>query len=710
MADQPKNKAGALEHHWCDCQAEDWAKDYFTRMGKGGSFLARLQLLAHRHFYGALPLGYIGDMPSSAEVSRAGDQGENVELRINWLRAHQSARHNIIVAPKLSWGAQAVNTDSLSLSDASRGATILEAEWKQGPWEKAAIEAQLGAGLYGEEFIFPYWNAVGGEAYGYVEPQPATDASPGTPPAPPSPEMPEGHPGSPPVEAAPATQGKVLYKGEVECNAVPSWNTFCDESSTSWDSSPWKSAQVPRDRWDLIAQYPGMKDQILAAEGVGAVSRLGPNKTSIVTQSDPAKVMCHYFFHKRTPGLPLGLQAVVISSQCVLEFQPLEKCYFTPPIHQFSGGILKGSPRGYTDFWEAMAAQDLATNIQSSLATNIVAFAKQMISAETGTNLEIDQIGNGPFVQYREKGTSAPEPITFHLPDEAAFNHLHELRDDQRMILGLNDVAMGEAPTGTPNAQAWALLATAGVTANSGGQHSFVSGVRNVGQSILSIWKEKADAERQTSVVGIHGAAVPKQEKWDKKDMGTLDGVTVEISNPLAQTAAGRLQLEDLYSKRGFIQTPEQLEMLLETGTLQPLTQVLRDELIYIVWENEQLLKAVQLPVMITDSHQMHIREHKAVTFSAMARSNPEIIKAANAHIQEHIAQALSMRPEIAKLLGQASAQPPPPPPGAGGPVGPPSALEQPGAAGPAPEGIKLPTPPNNPATGQPAGMPGVAA
>lgn len=704
----PKPKA-KLEHHWCDCPADEWAKDYFSRIRKGGSFLARLQLLAHRHFYGALPVGYVGDMPSSAEVNRAGEQGENVELRINWLRAHQNARHNIIVAPKLTWGAQAVNTDSLSLADASRGATILEAEWKQGPWEKAAVEAQLGAGLYGEEFLFPYWNAVGGEAYGYVEPQPAVEAHPGAPAVPASPENPDGVPEVPPREAAPAQPGKVLYKGEVECNAVASWNAFCDEASTSWEASPWKSVQVPRDRWDLIAQCPGMKEQILLAPDLPAVTSMGPNRTSIVTHADPSKVMCHYFFHKRTPGLPLGLQVVALNPECVLEFQPLEKCYWIPPIHQFSGGVLKGSPRGYTDYWEAMAAQDLATNIQSSLATNIVAFAKQMISAETGTNLEIDQIGNGPFVQYREKGSAAPTPMTFHLPDKGAFDHLHELRDDQRMILGLNDVAMGEAPTGTPNAQAWALLATAGVTANSGGQRSFTGGVRNTGQSILSIWKVKADHERTTSVVGIHGAAVPKQEKWDKEDMGTLDGVTVEISNPLAQTAAGRLQLEELYNKRGFVQTPEQLEMLIETGTLQPLTQVLRDELIYIVWENEQLLKAVPLPVMITDSHQMHIREHKAVTFSAMARGAPAIIHATNAHIQQHIQQALSMQPQIAQLLGQASAQPPPPPPGAG-PMPPPTALDQPGVGGGELPGVKLPTAPTNPATGAPAGSPGIAA
>lgn len=693
MPDAPK-----LEAHWCTTSAEDWAKEYFARIQRGGSILAKLQLLAHRHFYGALPAGFVGDMPSSAEVTREGQQGENVELRINWLRAHESAKHQIITAPKLTWGAQAVNTDSRSMADASRGATILEAEWKQGPWEKAALEAQLGAGLYGEEFLFPYWLTVAGAAVRYDAPAAAVEAAEAVPPTPENPE------GIPAAEAAPAREGQVHYQGDVVCNRVASWNAFCDESSASWDSSPWVSARIAVDRFDLVAQYPEHRAEILEAAQLPVMS---PNGNAITQQPDPAKVLCHYFFHRRTPGCPAGLQVVALSATCVLEFQPLEACYFTPPIHQFRGGTLKGSPRGYTDFWEAMAAQALATNIQSSIATNIVAFAKQMISAETGTNLDIDQIGNGPFVQYRPKGSPAPQPMTFHLPSDGAFKHLDALRSDQRMILGLNDVAMGEAPTGTPNAQAWALLATAGVTANSGGQRDYVNAVRAVGQSILAIWKEKVSYQRKTSVVGVHGAAVPKQEKWDRTTLEPLGDVTVEIANPLAQTAAGRLQLEELYAKRGFVQVPEQLEMLVSTGTLQPLTQVLRDELIYIAWENEQILKGICPPVMITDSQQMHIREHKGTTFSAEARETPAIIEAANKHIQMHVEQALAMDPAMLQLLGQAA---PPAPVLPEGSVDGPAALEQPGAPSAAPEGVKLPTPPENPATGAPAGMPGVAA
>lgn len=700
MADTAK----VLEHHWCDAPADEWAKEYFKRVTGGGSFLARLQLLAHLHFYGALPAGYVGFMPSSAEVTRAGEQGENVELRVNWLRAHANAKHQIITAPRLTWGTSPLNTDSRSLADASRGAQILEGEWKQGPWEREAVSAQLGGTMYGEEFLFPYWVSTGGKALQYIEAQPEQPAQPAVPAQPPSEEFPDGVPEQPAVDAQPAQPSRVIYEGDLKCHRVSSWNAFCDPTATGWDASPWKAARVLEDRFDLIARFPEKREDILKASAAPAVSTLGPDNNPLQVY-DPAKVLCHYFFHERTPGLPRGLQCVALSAECVLAFEPLEACYAVPPIHQFRGGELKGSPRGYTDFWEVMAAQDLATNVQSSLATNIVAFAKQFIWTDDD-DLSPDQIGQGPRVAYGKANSKPPVAVELHQHDEGAFKHLETMKGDQRLVLGLNDVSMGEAPTGTPNAQAWALLATASVTANSGGQRDFVSAVRKVGQSILAIWKEKASAKRKTAVVGVHGAAVPRQEEWDKGDFASLSDVTCEIANPLQQTAAGRLQLEELYAKRGFVQTPEQLAMLVETGTLQPLTQSLRDELIYIASENEQLLKGECPPVMITDSDQMHIREHRGPTFSAAARANPSIIAAANKHIQMHVESALSKTPELLQLLGQSAPVPPALPGDAGSDA--PDTLEQPGVAGPAPEGVKLPTAPRNPATGAPAGAPGM--
>ncbi len=679
MTDAPRP-----DSYWCDADSEEFSRSYFARItnqtlpGSYG-YLGTLQLRSHLHFYGALPTGFVGAMPSSAMANRSGEQGENVELRVNWLRAHANAKHQIIVAPKLAWGCQPINTDARSMADASRGSTILEALWKQGNYETLAISAVLGSILYGEEFLFTYWDANAGEQLAYDE-----------------------------------ENDKVSYKGDLVCHEVPAWNVFRDPMAINFEASPWRSARIPVNRWDLIALYPDFEEEILAAESPPA-STMTNSQGNTISVSDADKVMCHYFFHRRTPAMPTGMQAVLVSEDCVLDMKPLERCYWDLPIHRVSAGDLKGTPYGYSDFWEAMSSQDLATDIQGSLATNIVTFGKQMISAESNQDLPVNQIGNGPRVIYRPAGSAPPTPLQLTASPPEAFKHLDNLKADQRLALGLNDVAMGEAPTGTPNAQAWALLSTASITANSGGQRSWVNLVRSVGRSMLAIFKEKASYTRKTAVVGIHGASVPKQEEWDQSDFEGIDDVTVEIANPLSQTAAGRIQLAQMHMEAGFVLTPEQLTMVTETGSLQPMTQVLRDELIYIEWENEGLMQGADLPVMITDSHQMHIREHKSVTFSGEARSTPEIIQAANAHIQKHIQLAMTTDPAVLAMLGQAAPQqqqgPPPGPPGAPS-GGPPmkTPMDSPATAGPQGQAaaIKLPTAPTSPATGAQAAPPGM--
>ncbi len=136
------------DKHWCTLDPEEFSKAYFAKIGgQAGAnsygYLQRLQLLAHRHFYGALPTDYVGDMPSSAAVTRSGKEGQNVEIRVNKFRVHVNAKHQVIVGPKLTWGAQSTNTDARSLADASRAAAILEYLWKSEPYESQAIRCQL---------------------------------------------------------------------------------------------------------------------------------------------------------------------------------------------------------------------------------------------------------------------------------------------------------------------------------------------------------------------------------------------------------------------------------------------------------------------------------------------------------------------------------------------------------------------------------------
>jgi hypothetical protein len=304
-----------------------------------------------------------------------------------------------------------------------------------------------------------------------------------------------------------------------------------------------------------------------------------------------------------------------------------------------------------------------------------------------------------------------------------SYQYIQLLIQGQRQTLGLNDITMGQPETAQMNAQAFALLASMSIQQNSLHQKSWVKFVRSIGKSILAIYRLKASTKRKLAITGKQGMSLMKNDSFDKQDFQNIDDVYVEIGNPLAQTQSGRLEIAQLNIQQGFISVPEQLAETIQSGTVKPLTQGLRQELLCAAEENEMILKGETPQALVYDDHKIHIKEHKATTYSGHGRSNPDVIHAAATHIQQHMELAKAMTPQDADLLGQAPVLPMQPamntnlPPGAANdnePAGPavvadgqPPLDQQPTLRGAqAIPHIKMPM---DPATGQPFDGKGVA-
>lgn len=661
------------EQYWCSLPEEEFATELFSRSiprGTNGSIHGWLLRAAYSSFYGAAPLDGPG---STAFVGRSGEQGEIVTLRVNQLRSHANARHQLVTSPKLDWDCEAVNTDAKSLSDAARGASILEYLWKQRRYGAQAVEAVLGAIIYGEEFLFTPWDDLAGKALGRVP-----EAS------------------SPSGETIPS---RVVYEGDVRCHNVPSWDVLRDGSASSYEESDWLCVRLDVNKWSLIAQHPDMREKILSHQ---PDDRRGMDQPWDARPTGGDRVTCYFFFHKRTPALPDGMQSVLLGDDCVLSHEPLEDCYDgLLPIHRIACADLKGTPYAWTDFWECMGIQELYDDVQTSLATNIVSFGKQIIAQEEGDVSPVDQLSDGPKLLIYPKGSRPPQAVNLMVPNPEMFQHIERLKQDQRQIMGLNDIVMGQPDSAQMNASAFALLASMAVTQNSDLQARYVEMVSRTGRSILRIYQAKASVKRKVRIVGVHGPSVVQE--FGSEDLQNLDDVFVTVGNPLSHTSAGRLQLAQMYVQQGFILTPEQLQSVIEEGTLQPLTQVLRDELLYVAEENEAILRGTNPPVKITDSHMLHIKEHRGPTFSSASRGDARINAAADAHIQEHLQMWLQTDPRILQAMGQSVPQQPAQP----NPQAPASRGAAQALKGPLPDGMPQAQPakiPSNPQDGSPLG------
>jgi len=111
----------------------------------------------------------------------------------------------------------------------------------------------------------------------------------------------------------------------------------------------------------------------------------------------------------------------------------------------------------------------------------------------------------------------------------------------------------------------------------------------------------------------------------------------------------------------GLIKTPEDYFSVVETGQLDTMMEGETAEVLQVQSENEELQEGTDIPVIVTDNHLMHIKEHKAVLASPEARRNPEILQATLNHINQHI--EFLQDPNLAVLNGLLG-QPPVPPQG----------------------------------------------
>ncbi len=673
--------------YWAACKPDDLGGLIAQRIvdcdnTSTGSSVRREILNAYQNFFG---ISLSGISPSASMVMRSGDQQERAEVRINYSSSLASAKHQIVVGPKVAWSCTAANSDYRSMADTVLGAKVLEVYWKERGIEAACNASALAAIYLGEEFLFTPWDECLGDE---VMP---TSMKPGA---------------------------KIAKTGDVAYITVPCWDVLRDPTAKSWEALGWYIVRTWQNKHDAAARYPAHEAQILSV--IAPV--VAPISSSVGSRMESEFIPVYYFFHKRTPALQRGREAVIIGDTVVWESES-GLSYKNIPLHRMKVDDLKDTPWGYTRYWETLGSQEVSDNIHSSLTTNITTFAGGVLSAEEGSDLPIDKLASGPTVVYREKGAPPPVAVQFPAAPKEAFNYAASIKSDMRENMGLNDVAMGQAPSGEMNGTAFALLASMAVQANSTLQANYVAFVREVGRSTLQILQARLTVERRIALAGINSKGLVKQEAFSGRKIQAVDDVIVEIGNPLQQTGAGRYQIAQLNLEGGFVKNPEQLQLVLDTGRLDPQTQALRNKLLLIASENEDLAKGIDCPVSMYDDHPVHAPEHNALLSDPDVRRDVKLVTLIQNHIAEHDRLWHTTPPDTLMMVGvNPPPLPPPPPPGMPpGPPGPPGA--PPGAPpGPSPEappdgmplpgsgvGVPLPGLPSDPTTGAPPPIPGAS-
>jgi hypothetical protein len=651
------------------------ANSWFKNLDSNG-YLDKL-----RNMWAAYHGAFYSDVSSGHQITFTGEQGEYTNLAINHFR---NIAQNILVmvtASRPIMEARAINTDYKSLIQTKLANSLLDYYMREKQLERYLKNACECSIVLGAGFIKMEWNATGGEIYDHIDPE------------------------IDPETGETISEGFPVYEGDVQFTNLSPFDVVVDNTKENQDLD-WVLCRTYKNRFDLAAKYPEMKDEILA---IPTKDQASPYRFNGLGYQDTDEVPVYEFFHRHTESMVDGRYLLFLDYGVTLMDAPMP--YDKLPVYRISPGDILGTPYGYTPMFDLLPIQDAVNALNSTILTNQMAFGVQSILIPRGSDVVPSSLTGGlTLIEYNSQMGSKPEPMQLTSTPREVFENLDRLIKQMEVISGVNSVARGNPESSLHSGTALALIQSMALQYMSGLQHSYVGLIEDVGTGLIKMLQRFASVPRIATIVGKSNRTEMKE--FVGGDLDRVNRVIVDVGNALGRSVAGRVEIASQMMQMGIIKTPEQYFNVMDTGRLDAMTEDTQSELLLVRSENESLVEGQEILAVVTDQHSLHIKEHKSVLADPDLRRDAELVQRTLAHIQEHINLLKNTDPQLLAMMGEQSLAPPPmvgpdgqplppeqqqqgpPPPPEGDPGAPPQDPNAPQASDPAAAlGIDVPQP-----------------
>lgn len=657
---------------------------WYENLGASGIYRKMTKSYAAYYGYNSSGSGH-----TSSEIIKSGEQGELSLIKANHFR--NLLQHLLVMttSSRPAMEARAINTDYRSLAQTILANGILDYYMREKRLERYLKLATEYALVFGEGYVRLEWDTSEGDEYS-VDPE----------------------------------TNKITFTGDIQYNVLNPLDVIKDVFRTDNNDEDWLIVRHFKNRWELVAKYPELKDEILKASTKDETDMTFNYQFKTDGQLRSDLIPVYEFYHNKSDALPNGRQVVYVSQEAVLYDGPLP--YKEIPVYRIAPGEFIGTPHGYTVAFDLLSLQETLDGLYSIIVTNQSTFGVQNLLLPQGHNISYSSLPGGlNVIEYDASSGVKPEALNLTKTPPEIFNFVNKLESVMETISGVNSVARGNPEANLRSGNALALIQSMAIQFNSGLQQSFAQLLEDVGTATLATLRDFAATPRVAMIVGKNNRSYMRE--FTGNDLDKVNRVVVDMGNPLSKTTAGKLEMANNLLQQGIIKTAQDYIMVMKTGNLDTMIEGDVAELALIKSENENLSEGQPVQATALDEHVLHIKEHRSVIASPDARENPQVVQAVLNHIQDHIQLLKTVDPNILNILGQPSLATPPGQPGPQGPGGPPpqGGAPQPGGPKPggapkppvgpgpmaAPEGapsIKAPGLPKNPLTGQPPQIPGV--
>ena len=499
----------------------------------------------------------------------------------------------------------ATNTDYKSESQARVARGILEYYMKEKKIGRLIDQASELAIMYGDSYVKLDWDVTAGETVMVEEEE---------------------------VDGEMVTRS--LKDGDLTGKSYGPIDVPIDVGTKTPRDQNWYITRDWVNKYEVSSQYPELKDDIEALSGDNTFNR--KDRLYIFNQQadkDSDIIPLYTLYHKKTSALPEGRMTKFLSGSILLFDGDLP--FDSVPVYRMVPSEEGESPFGYSVSFDILPICEALRKLYSTLITSESVSGIPIILMPEGGNMDLTTLADG--IQGMTYNAANGKPETMHLGQASpqTYEMIGLLKDLSQVISSINAVARGETPASLESGSSLALVLSTAIQFNSGLQRSYAELSEDIGTGMINIFKTYAKTKRMIAIAGITNKV--SMSEWSSTDIDGISRVTVELSNPIAQTAGGRLKMaEDLLNK-GLVTTVKQYTEVMMSGRLDPMVEDEEAENLYIRQENEQLSIGGQVIAIVTDEHLEHIKRHKAVLFSKEAKEDQAIVEATLSHIQEHI-------------------------------------------------------------------------
>jgi hypothetical protein len=615
---EKNNKLNQENKYFATYQGEDLLEELVKRVKHYDDFVRETGLEAvweksYSRYFGKNKDGF-----KSSSIGRAGARKELSVLVTNDYRSILTNIHVLTTDQRPTFKTRAVNTDQKSIVQTIFGDRLLEYYMREKNVEEYTDDCAELSLYLGEGWVTTFWNAQSGEIYGTTE------------------------------------NGAPIYEGDIEFDTYGPMEVARDVDSKSARKLDWIILKQKCNKYTLAGKFPEKAEKIIDCKMEdNYLNKSFSNRSNSDDVSD--QIIKYIFIHKKTEALPQGRYVEFLNNELKLIDNPLP--YRNLSAYRMAPGEIHGTSFGYTIAFDMLGIEDVKDALLSTIATNQLNFGVQNISVEEGGNINFKSLTSGLNLLTHKRGAK-PEPLNLTYTPPEIFNFVASLEAKEEKISGVNSVVRGSAPANVRSGNAMALLAAQTTKFSSGYQKSYSRLLEHVGTSIITLLIDFAKVPRVASIIGEFNQSYMKEFSGD--DISLINRVSVELVNPVARTADGRMQMAQHLLQSGAITSVDQYMMVIETGKTDPMTESNTRENLLVRAENEKMTKGEIPPAIFTDNHDFHLREHKNVLSDPSMRQEPDVINAVTVHCQDHIRLKQTTDPNLLAIFGQQPAQPSP--------------------------------------------------